>query len=93
MKRYEHCPCRNPCKLLTVYRAAKRLDMTVKAMNERRTKGERPAHTKLGKSVRYYLCDLMRWADENRVDPAANVDRGSSEGSPVTYRQEGGDHV
>jgi hypothetical protein len=58
-------------ELLTPAEAADFLKLPPGQLAQLRHRGQGPAYSHLGRSVRYAMSDLRRWVKAGRVDPAA----------------------
>lgn len=58
-------------KFLTEKQAATLLGLSLSTLQQRRFKGQQPPYHKIGKSVRYDVADLLKFAESCRVNPTS----------------------
>jgi predicted DNA-binding transcriptional regulator AlpA len=62
-------------RLLTSKEAASLLGMAVGTLTNLRWRGEGPPYIKKGRFVRYWLSDLLAWANRDKVIPGEKKEK------------------
>ena len=55
--------------LLTEVEASDALRVSVRTLQGWRSQGRGPGYVRLGRAIRYRICDLAEWVDAHRVTP------------------------
>jgi len=58
-----------PNQFITEKEAAKRLALSTSLLQKQRYLQEGPPYYKIGRAVRYYIPDLLNFAEQHRINP------------------------